>query len=152
VRFLDSIKNFGAKIIYRSNKANVLADYLFRSPKIAHAVVASEKGGITRPEEFNRMNLQVIYEHLAYSEEFPSAFNSKWVKSHFVVYNGQLHRVSRHSRNSGNPSHPGGLTTEATILLKIPEVGELHQEARNAHYALSHGSAEAMQQKLGTAF
>jgi hypothetical protein len=32
------------------------------------------------------------------------------------------------------------------------EVNELHQEARNAHYALSHGSAGAMQQKLDTAF
>jgi hypothetical protein len=74
------------------------------------------------------------------------------MKNHFVVHNGQFHCVSRHSRNSGNLSHPRGLTTEAAVLLKIPEVGELHQEARNAYYALGHGSAGAMQRKLDTAF
>jgi hypothetical protein len=71
------MENFGAKIIYRFSKANVLADYLSRSPEIAYAIVAGEEGGITRPEEFNKMNLQAIYEHLAYSKELPSAFNSK---------------------------------------------------------------------------
>jgi hypothetical protein len=152
VRFLNAIKNFGARIIYRPGKANVLADYLFRPPETAHAIVAGEEGGITRPEELNRMDLQAIYEHLAYSEELPPALNSKWTKSHFVVHNGQFHRVSRHSRDPGDPPHPGGLTTEAAVLLKIPEVDELHQEARNAHYALGHGSAEAMQRKFDTAF
>jgi hypothetical protein len=57
VRFLSAIKNFGARIIYRFSKANVLADYLSRPPETAHAIIASEKGGITRLEEVNRMNL-----------------------------------------------------------------------------------------------
>jgi hypothetical protein len=43
VRFLDTIKHFGARVLYRSGKVNVLADYLSRPPENAHAAGENEK-------------------------------------------------------------------------------------------------------------
>jgi hypothetical protein len=151
MRFLDAMENFGARIIYRPGTANVLADYLSRPPDTAHAADERKRARITRPKELNRIDLQAIHKHLSYNEPLPPILESKWVKKHFVVYNNHLHRISQHNKDPDDPSHPGGLTTKAAVLLRVPETGELHQEARNAHYALGHGSIGAMQRKLDTA-
>jgi hypothetical protein len=145
------MKNFGARIIYRPGTANVLADYLSRPLNTAYAADEREGAHITRPKELNRVDLQAIHEHLSYNEPLPSILESRWVKKYFVIYNNHLHRVSQHSKDPGDPPHLGGLTTKAAVLLRVPETGERHQEARNAHYALGHGSVGAMQWKLDTA-
>jgi hypothetical protein len=80
VRFLNAIKHFGARVFYRSSKANVLADYLFKPPEAAHA--AGENGKrqtfekIIRPKQLNRLNLQAIYEHIAYDKLLPLIINN----------------------------------------------------------------------------
>jgi hypothetical protein len=38
VRFLNAMKHFGARVLYRSGKANMLANYLSKPPKAAYAV------------------------------------------------------------------------------------------------------------------
>jgi hypothetical protein len=151
IKFLNAMENFGARIIYRPGTANILADYLSKPPDTTHAADERKGARITRPKELNRIDLQAIHEHLSYNEPLSPILESKWVRKHFVIYNNHLHRVSQHSRNPDNPPHPGVLTTKAAVLLRVPETGELHQEARNAHYALRHGSVGAMQRKLDTA-
>jgi hypothetical protein len=80
VRFLDAIKHFGARVLYRPGKANMLADYLSKSPEAAYA--AGENGKrqtpekIIRPKQLNRLNLQAIYEHIAYDELLPSIMDN----------------------------------------------------------------------------
>jgi hypothetical protein len=74
------------------------------------------------------------------------------MRKYFTIHDGKLHIMSKHSRNSGDPPHPAGITTEATILLRIPEYNELEQAARNAHHTLGHGSVEAKQRKLAATF
>jgi hypothetical protein len=120
------MENFGARIIYRPGTANVLADYLFRPPDTAYAADEREEARIIRPKKLNRVDLQAIHEHLSYNEPLPPILESKWMKKHFVVHNNHLYRVNQHSRDPGDPSHPGGLTTKAAVLLRGPETGELH--------------------------
>jgi hypothetical protein len=126
MRFLNAMENFGARIIYRPETANVLADYLSRPPDTTHAADEREGAHITRPEKLNKIDLQAIHKHLSYNEPLSPILESKWVKKHFVIHNNHLHRVSQHSRNPGDPPHPGGLTTKAAVLLRVPETDKLH--------------------------
>jgi hypothetical protein len=79
VRFLDAIEHFGARVLYRPGKANMLANYLFKPPEVAYA--AGENGKrqtfekVIRPKQLNRLNLQTIYEHIAYDEFLPPIIN-----------------------------------------------------------------------------
>jgi hypothetical protein len=59
VRFLDAMEHFGARVLYRPGKANVLADYLFRPPELAYTGNERKERGkqIIRPEHLNRLNL-----------------------------------------------------------------------------------------------
>jgi hypothetical protein len=149
------MEHFGARVLYRSGKANVLADYLSRPPENAHAADENEKQKqkqIKRPEQLNRVNLQAIYEHFAISEPLPPIISENWMRKYFTIHDNELHMVSKHSRDPGDFPHPAGITTEATILLRIPEYGELEQAARNAHHTLGHGSIGAMQRQLAATF
>ncbi|KAI1007598.1 hypothetical protein K3495_g626 [Podosphaera aphanis] len=90
VRFLDAIEHFNIKIIYRPDKANVLADYLSRPydsefPTIERGRNAVEDDGdflvslgddsrrtetsemeeVRHPHQLNRIDLQCIFEYLS---------------------------------------------------------------------------------------
>jgi hypothetical protein len=68
VRFLDAIKHFGARVLYRPGKANMLADYLSKSPELAHIGDKRKERDkqIIRPKYLNKLDLQAIFEHIAY--------------------------------------------------------------------------------------
>jgi hypothetical protein len=148
------MEHFGARVLYRTGKANVLADYLSRTPEIAYTDDERKERNkqITRPEYLNKLNLQAIFEHIAYDQPLSSNLDRAWIRKHFAVHNNELYMVAKHSRDPGDPLHSGGLFSQATMLLQIPEYGELQQQARNAHYSLGHGSAGAMQRRLTTMY
>ena len=84
MRFLDAIEHYGMRIIYRSGKLNVMADYLFRPPediwKTTFPVLKEEGEGddlsqnntIKDPWQLNRLDLQAIAEHLSHGEALPA--------------------------------------------------------------------------------
>jgi hypothetical protein len=154
MRFLDALQHYGVRVFYRSGKANMLADYLSKPPKGVFA--ANEKGAnpkpIKKPEELNRVNLQAIFEHIIYNQPLPPILDHNWVYTHFAVHNGELQKISKFDREHGDPPHSGELTTKATMTLRIPEYGELHQKAQNSYYALGHGSAEATERKMAMTY
>jgi hypothetical protein len=82
IRFLDTIEHYEIRIIYRPGKANVLADYLFRSSEIAHSATKFEPTATAKPlrlEQFNRLNLQAICKHLLKATPLPSNLDALWV-------------------------------------------------------------------------
>jgi hypothetical protein len=131
VRFLDTIEHYGIRIIYRSGKANVLADYLSRPPEIAHPAEEGEEQPdaenpanpavanmlVKRLEQLTRINLQVIYEFLAIDELLPPIIEAKWVHKHFIKHADSLHKIQNCSRDSGDPFYASGMANKATILL-----------------------------------
>jgi hypothetical protein len=150
MRFLDAIQYYDVRIFCKFGKANILANYLSKPPEgifAANEKVANPKP-IKKPEELNRVNLQAIFEHITHNQPLPSILDHNWVHTHFAVHNGELQKISKFDRKHGDPPHPGGLTTKATIMLRIPEYNKLHQEARNSHYALGHESAGATKRKM----
>jgi hypothetical protein len=120
---------FGARVLYRSGKANVLADYLFRPLEAAHAAGENGKGQtpekIIHPKQLNRLNLQAIYEHIVYDKFLPPIMDDNWVRKHFIVYKNEFHKISKHTRDPGDPPHSDSLAIEAVIMLQIPEQKEL---------------------------
>jgi hypothetical protein len=152
VRFLNAIKHFSARVLYRSSKANMLANYLSKPPKIAYATGENRKRQtpekVIRPKQLNRLNLQTIYEHITYDKPLPPIINNNWMRKHFTVHKDEFHKISKHTRDFGDPPHPDGLVTEAVIMLRISKQEELQREARNSYYSLGHGFAGAMQRKL----
>jgi hypothetical protein len=95
-RFIDQLEHYGARITYRAGKANVLVDYLSRSPEPAYAAregKLKQMKPITRPEVLNRIDLQAVYEHLARDEPLPPNLDPTWVRKHFVKHEDRLCKV-----------------------------------------------------------
>jgi hypothetical protein len=142
------MEHFGARVLYRLGKANMLADYLFKPPEAAHA--AGENGKrqtpekVIRPKQLNRLNLQTIYEHIAHDEPLPPIMNDNWVRKHFIIHENKFHKISKHIRDSGDPPHSNGLATKAVIMLRILEQKKLQRKARNSYYSLGHRFASAI--------
>jgi hypothetical protein len=129
VKFLDAMEHFGARVLYRPGKANVLADYLSKPPEAAYAAGENGKGQtfekVIRLKQLNRLDLQAIYEHIAYDKPLPPIMNDNWVRKHFIIHKDEFHRVSKHIRDPGDPPHSGGLAIKAIIMLRILEQEEL---------------------------
>jgi hypothetical protein len=98
------------------------------------------------------VNLQAIFKHITHNQPLPPILDHGWIYTHFAVHNGKLQKISKFDREHGDPPHPSELTTKATIMLRIPEYDELHQEARNSYYALGHGSAGATERKMAITY
>jgi hypothetical protein len=91
MRFLNIIEYYGIRIIYRFGKANMLADYLSRSPETAYSAEEGEKQPdaenpanpavanmlVKQPKQLTRINLQAIYEFLATGELLPPIIKAK---------------------------------------------------------------------------
>jgi hypothetical protein len=154
MRFLDVMQHYGGRVFYRFGKANILANYLSKPLEevfAANKKVANPKP-IKKPEKLNRVDLQAIFKHITYNQPLPQILNHNWIYTYFAVYNNELQKISKFDREHGDPLHSGGLTTKAIIMLRIPEYGELHQEARNSYYALGHGSAGATKRKMAITY
>jgi hypothetical protein len=162
MRFLNIIEYYGIRIIYRFSKANVLADYLLRSPETAHPAEKREKQPdaenpanpavanilVKRPKQLTRINLQAIYEFLATNEPLPPIIEAKWVYKHFIKHADSLYKIQNYSRDSGDPPYAGGMANKATILLQIPEFQKLSHLAKFVHHEFGHATAGTTQRQL----
>jgi hypothetical protein len=125
---LNNIKHYEIPIIYRSGKANMLADYLSRSPEAAHPATEfdeEKKPTATakplRPEQLNRLNLQAIYKHLFRATPLPPNLDASWVCKHFIMHDGRLYKIAIYNKAYGNPPYSVGIVATATVLLPVPE-------------------------------
>jgi hypothetical protein len=98
------------------------------------------------------VNLQAIFEHTTYNQLLPSILNHGWVHTHFAVHDGKLQKISKFDRKHSDSPQSNGLTTKATVMLRIPKYGELYQKARNLHYALGHRLAGATERKMAITY
>ena len=115
MRFLDAIEHYGMRIIYRSGKLNVMADYLSRPPEdiseTTFPVLGEEEGEgddlsqndtIKDPWQLNRLDLQAIAEHLSHGEALPARITEDWVRIHFIWHQDALHRILTYQRVPGD--------------------------------------------------
>jgi hypothetical protein len=91
----------------------MLADYLSKPPASAHTGNERKERNkqIIRLEHLNKLDLQAIFEHIAYNQPLPSNLDRAWIRKHFAVHNNELYMVAKHSRDSGDPPHSGGLSS-----------------------------------------
>lgn len=167
MRFLDAIEHYGVRILYRSGKANVMADYLSRPPSdeavepaflviLESSFPGEEEEGsvdngdqrddgdqrdtVEHPHQLNRTDLQAIFEHLQYGTDLPRFLDPVWVRKHFVTLENALKRIITYTRLPGDPPHPEGLSSRSTALLPVPEYEDLIKEARRVHTDNGHST------------
>ncbi|CAJ2504193.1 Uu.00g115870.m01.CDS01 [Anthostomella pinea] len=83
LRFLDAIKHYQIRILYRPSKAHVLAYYLSKPPEemifptkeVIDLTNPQQKDPeireIQQPHQLNSLDLQAIYEYLTLDEKLP---------------------------------------------------------------------------------
>jgi hypothetical protein len=152
---LDSIEHYGIRIIYKSGKANILADYLSRSPEAAYPATKSNEKKMPmatakplRPEQLNRLNLQAICEHLLKVTPLPPNLDASWVCKYFIMHDGRLHKIAIYNKAYGDPPYFAGMAATATVLLPVPEYWDLHQHAKSTHLQHGHATVGATQRLL----
>ncbi|KAI0997921.1 hypothetical protein K3495_g10268 [Podosphaera aphanis] len=110
MRFISIIEHYGINIVFRQDKANVLADYLSRPPDSSlsvakrnnywDAVLGSSPAPadnsqripiVSRVDTLSRVDLQAIFEFPSSSEPLPTRLDSVWVKKYFTIYDNKLY-------------------------------------------------------------
>jgi hypothetical protein len=90
----------------------------------------------------------VTHTKVCVTELLPPIIEAKWVYKHFIKHADSLYKTRNCSRDSGDPSHAGGMANKATILLQIPEFQELSHLAKFVHYEFNHATAGTIQRQF----
>ena len=159
LRFLDQIENYSVRIHYRPGKANYLADYLSRPPKVltvrAYATgktmsdpidltddapehtTKPSKSATLRPEQLSRIDLVAIMTWLQTGQNRPPRLSDDWIRQRFLILNHRLYMIQPSpNRAPGDPPGPFG----KAILLEVVDYDVLLKRLRDAHESQGHGT------------